>query len=131
MKLFDDINPVYDIAGERLALSITDIKVSEQIEDEGVCKKKELTFGGIISGKMKLLDTETNKILFNKRINIGILPLMTKWGSYIINGVERVIISQVIRSYGIFFNYDKRNLTQSFKIIPERGSWVEVFSEKS
>ena len=48
---------------------------------------------------MKLIDNETKKTLFSKRINIGILPLMTKWGSYIINGVERVIISQVIRSY--------------------------------
>jgi DNA-directed RNA polymerase subunit beta len=42
-----------------------------------------------------------------------------------------VIISQIIRSYGIFFNYDKRNLTQSFKIIPERGSWIEIYTEKS
>lgn len=130
-KLFEDISPVHDMAWERLALSLTDIKVSEPIEDEHICKKKELTYGGIISWKMKLTDTETNKVLFNKRINIWILPLMTKWGSYIINGVERVIISQVIRSYGIFFNYDKRNLTQSFKIIPENGSWIEVFTEKS
>ncbi|USN54073.1 MAG: hypothetical protein H6765_05730 [Candidatus Peribacteria bacterium] len=78
-KLFEDINPVYDIAGDRLALSINDIKVSEAIETVDTCKKKEMTYGGIISGKMKLVDSETNKILFNKRINIGILPLMTKW----------------------------------------------------
>jgi DNA-directed RNA polymerase beta subunit len=78
-KLFDDINPVYDIAGDRLALSINDIKISEAIEGVDVCKKKEMTYGGIISGKMKLVDSETNKVLFNKRINIGILPLMTKW----------------------------------------------------
>lgn len=130
-KLFDDINPVHDIAGERLSLTINEIKVSEPIEDEDICKKKELTYWGIISGRMKLHDAETDKILFNKRINIGILPLMTQWWSYIINGVERVIISQIIRSYGIFFNYDKRNLTQSFKIIPERGSWIEIYTEKS
>ncbi len=130
-KLFDDINPVYDIAGEKLALTINEIKVSDPIDPIDTCKKKELTYGGIISGKMKLVDSETNKVLFNKRINIGILPLMTKWGSYVINGVERVIIAQIIRSYGIFFNFDKRNLTQSFKIIPERGSWIEVFTEKS
>lgn len=68
------------MAGEKLALSITDIKLGESIEGENTCKKKELTYGGIISGKMKLLDTETNKVIFNKRINIGILPLMTKWG---------------------------------------------------
>ncbi|MDP2670192.1 MAG: hypothetical protein Q8O99_04485 [bacterium] len=56
---------------------------------------------------------------------------MTQRGSYVINGVERVIIGQIIRSYGIFYNFDKRNLTQSFKVIPERGSWIEVFTEKS
>lgn len=48
-----------------------------------------------------------------------------------INGVERVIISQITRSYGIFFNHDKKNLAYSFKIIPENGSWIQVFIEKS
>src|SRR5690606_33308737 len=94
-KLFDDINPINDIAGEKLGLTITEIKVSTPIDPIETCKKKELTYGGIISGKMKLYDNETKKVLFNKRINIGILPLMTQWGSYIINGVERVIISQI------------------------------------
>jgi len=56
---------------------------------------------------------------------------MTKWGSYVINGVERVIIAQIIRSYGIFFNFDNRTFTQGFKIIPEKGSWIQVFTEKS
>lgn len=131
IKLFDDINPIRDIAGDKLELSISEIKVSEPIDPVETCRKKELTYGGIVSGKMKLVDNESKKMLFNKRVNIGILPLMTKWGSYVVNGVERVIISQVIRSYGIFYNYDKRNVTQSFKIIPERGSWIEIFTEKS
>lgn len=78
-KLFHDINPIHDIAGDKLELSITDIKVSDAIDPVDVCKKKELTYGGIISGKMKLVDNENKKVLFNKRINIGILPLMTKW----------------------------------------------------
>lgn len=130
-KLFHDVSPIHDIAGDKLELSITDIKVSDAIDPVDVCKKKELTYGGIISWKMKLVDNENKKVLFNKRINIGILPLMTKWWSYIVNGVERVIIAQMTRSYGIFFSYDKRNLTQSFKIIPERGSWIQVFTEKS
>jgi len=131
LKLFEDINPIHDMAGERLYLTITDIKVWEPLDSVDVCKKKELTYGGIISGKLKLHDSETKKVLFNKQVNIGILPLMTKWGSYVVSGVERVIISQITRSYGIFFNYDKRNLTQSFKIIPENGSWIQVFTEKS
>ncbi len=131
LKLFEDINPIHDMAGERLYLTITDIKVGEPLDSVDVCKKKELTYGGIISGRLKLHDSETKKVMFNKQVNIGILPLMTKWGSYVVSGVERVIISQITRSYGIFFNYDKRNLTQSFKIIPENGSWIQVFTEKS
>ncbi len=131
IKLFEDINPIHDMAWERLYLTITDIKVWDAIETVDVCKKKELTYGGIVSGKLKLHDSETKKVLFNKNVNIWILPLMTKRGSYVVSWVERVIISQITRSYGIFFNYDKRNLTQSFKIIPENGSWIQVFTEKS
>lgn len=78
MKLFEDINPVHDMAGERLYLTISDIQVGDAIETVDVCKKKELTYGGIISGKLKLHDSETKKVLFNKQVNIGILPLMTK-----------------------------------------------------
>ena len=131
IKLFADINPIHDMAGEKLYLVISDVKVWDPIEPVDVCKKKELTYGGIISWKLKLHDSETEKVLFNKNINIGILPLMTKWGSYVINGVERVIISQITRSYGIFFSFDKKILTQAFKIIPENGSWIQVFTEKS
>jgi len=119
------------MAGERLYLTITDVQVGDALESVDTCKKKELTYGGIISGKLKLHDSESKKVLFNKQVNIGILPLMTKWGSYVVSGVERVIISQITRSYGIFFNEDKRSLTQSFKIIPENGSWIQVFTEKS
>jgi DNA-directed RNA polymerase subunit beta len=129
--MFADATPVFDIAEEKLSLDITDIKVSDALDPVDVCKQKEMTYGGIISGKMKLYDQETKTTLFNKRINIGILPLMTQWGSYVINGVERVIISQITRSYGIFFNYDAKTLTQGFKIIPEKGSWIQVFTEKS
>ena len=67
----------------------------------------------------------SEKVLFNKRANIGILPLMTP----IINGVERVIISQIIRSYGIF--YGKKDFWYSFKLIPENGPWLEVNVEKT
>ncbi|MFA7298417.1 MAG: hypothetical protein WC010_02110 [Candidatus Absconditabacterales bacterium] len=134
-KLFANINPVWDIAGEKMYVEIDDIKVSDPIDDAKTCKKKELTYGGIITGKVKLSEIhddgkkKTEKILFSKRANIGILPLMTSSASYIINGVERVIISQIIRSYGIFFA--KKEFKYSFKVIPENGPWLEVQTEKS
>jgi hypothetical protein len=128
-KLFDSINPVRDIAGEKMYVAISDVKVSEPIDDVKTCKKKELTYGGIITGKVKLVDSQNKKVLFSKRANIGILPLMTASASYIVNGVEKVIISQIVRSYGIF--YTKRDFKYSFKIIPENGPWLEVQVEKS
>lgn len=71
----------------------------------------------------------TQKVLFSKRANIGIMPLMTTNASYIINGVERIVISQIVRSYGVFFS--KKDLKYACKLIPERGPWLEIFVEKS
>ncbi|HMT26741.1 MAG TPA: hypothetical protein PKD96_00405 [Candidatus Absconditabacterales bacterium] len=130
-KLFEDVNPIQDIAGEKLFLTIDDVKVETATQDIDMCKKKELTYGGIITGRIKLSDSASKKVLFNKRVNIGILPLMTQSGSYIISGIERVIISQIVRSYGIFYNYDKKELKHSFKMIPEKGSWFQVLAEKN
>lgn len=128
-KLFDEINPVTDIAGEKMYVTITDIKVSEASETPDTCKKKELTYGGIITGKVKLVDSTTKKVLFTKRANIGTLPLMTEAATYVVNGVERVIISQMVRSYGVF--YAKKDFKYACKLIPERGPWLELQIEKS
>ncbi len=134
-KLFNNINPIWDIAWEKMYVEIDDIKISEPIDDAKICKKKELTYWGIITGKVKLIEMtddgkkKTEKTLFSKRANIGIVPSMTPSASYIINGVERVIISQIIRSYGIFFA--KKEFRFSFKVIPENGPWLEVQTEKS
>lgn len=128
-KLFADVCPIEDIAGEKLIITIDNIKVEEPTNDIAMCKKKELTYGGIISGKIKLTDRVSWKDIYNKHANIGILPLMTPAASYIINGVERVMISQIVRSYGIFYN--QKDLKYGFKLIPERGPWLEVSIEKS
>ncbi len=135
-NLFENINPIRDIAWEKLHVSISDIKISEPQSDMDECKKKELTYGGIISGKVKLVEIAeeewkkpSEKVIFSKRANIWTLPLMTPYASYIINGVERVIISQIIRSYGIF--YAKKDFGFGFKLIPERWPWVETKVEKT
>lgn len=135
-RLFDDVNPIRDIGGNKLNVTISDIKAGEAIESIEVCKKKELTYGGIITAKIKLVEIiedektkkKSEKVLFSKRANVGILPIMTPSATYIINGVERVIISQIVRSYGIF--YSKKDLRYSFKLIPENGPWLEVDVEK-
>ncbi len=128
-KLFEEINPIEDIAWDKLHVTISEIKIGTEIDPVDICKKKEMTYGGIITGKIKLFDAENNKVLFSKRANIGIMPLMTPYGSFIVNGVERVIISQIVRSYGIF--YSQKDLKYVCKLIPERGPWLEMFIEKS
>lgn len=128
-RLFSEINPIQDIAWEKMMITIEDIKVLEPTNDVDICKKKELTYWWIITGKIMLIDAATQKTMFSKRANIGILPIMTKSASYVINGVERVLISQIIRSYWIF--YGKKDLKYTFKLIPERGPWLEIFIEKS
>jgi DNA-directed RNA polymerase subunit beta len=128
-QLFADIDPVRDLAWENMYVSISEVKISDPIEPVEVCKRKEMTYGGIITGKVKLVDSNTKTTLFNKRANIWVLPLMTPSATYIINGIEKVIISQIVRSYGIFFSI--RELKYGFKLIPERWPWLEVQVEKS
>ena len=135
-QLFEDINPIWDIAWEKMYVTISEVKVSEPQNSIDECKKKELTYGWVISWKVKLVERveeewkkPAEKVLFTKRANIGTLPLMTPSASYIINWVERVIISQIIRSYWIFYN--KKDFWYGFKIIPERWPWIETKVEKS
>ena len=135
-KLFENVNHIYDIWGEKLFLSIGDVKISDSLNSVEECKTKELTYGWIISWKVKLTERQENpewkileKVIFSKRANIGTMPIMTPSASYIINGIERVIISQIVRSYWIFYN--KSDFNFGYKVIPENWPWIEVVIEKS
>jgi len=120
-KLFADICPIEDIAGERLMLTVKEVAIDRNNNGDGKdvsdaeldrviedCKKKELTFGGVVSAQVELVDRVTGELLFNARANIGTMPLMSRDGTYVISGVENIVISQIIRSYGIFFAADKK-----------------------
>ncbi len=128
-QLFDSISPIDDNAWVWLSVVVWDINVMESQYTSEECKRKELTYWWIITGKIKLVDTNTKKVLFNKRANIWILPLMTSSATYIVNWVERAIISQMVRSYWIFYSYN--DFKYWFKLIPERWPWLEISIEKS
>lgn len=129
-KLFEDISPIQDIAGEKHAIEIGEVEIDSPLHDIDTCKQKELTYGGVISVKVKLIDSTNQKVIFSKKANVGIMPILTPNASYIINGVERVVISQIVRSYGVF--YSQKDFVYSCKLIPERGgSWLEMSVEKS
>ena len=76
-KLFEDINPIQDIAGEKHVIEIDEVEISSPLHDIDVCKKKELTYGGVISAKVKLIDSVSKKVLFSKKANVGIMPIIT------------------------------------------------------
>jgi|GEM_PF-1959925 len=96
-KLFEDICPIEDIAGERLMLTVKDVVIdrnhgsNNELSDAELdriiddCKKKELTYGGVVSAQVELMDRVTGESLFNSRANIGTMPLMARDGTYIIS----------------------------------------------
>jgi DNA-directed RNA polymerase subunit beta len=147
-KLFHDISPIEDIAWEKLSLEITELELDFPFDEKDPqyftkvdhhiieCKKRELTYGGIIKCHLKLIDRTTKEVLLDtkktkNKANIWVLPILTRRWSYIINGIERVIISQIVRSYGLFYSYNKKDLTYSCKLVPELWSRFEVIIEKS
>ena len=122
-EVFQSIFPIESQNGDMLleyieyTLDIANIKLTE-IE----CKKKGLSYAVPIKAKVNLVFQETGEIR-QKNIYVGDVPLMTERGTFIINGAERVVVSQIHRSPGVIFSHEKD--VYSSRIIPYRGSWLE------
>jgi len=122
-EVFQSIFPIESQSGDMLLeyieykLDIDNIKLTET-----ECKKKGLSYAVPIKAKVNLVFQETGEIR-QKNIYVGDVPLMTERGTFIINGAERVVVSQIHRSPGVIFSHDKG--IYSSRIIPYRGSWLE------
>ena len=127
-EAFDDISPISDFSGN-LSLEFTDFKLCEDetkytIEE---CKERDATYAAPLKVKVNLINKDTGTIREHV-IFMGDMPLMTETGSFVINGAERVIVSQLVRSPGIYFSedHDKNGKSlYSSQIIPNRGAWLE------
>jgi len=126
-ELLDEVNPIEDFTGKDLELEITDYYLDKPKFDELTVKNKNLSFEAPLRAKAKLTIKKTGEIK-EQEIYLGDFPIMTDRGSYIINGVERVVVNQLIRSPGVFFtmNYQKGKKLFGAKIIPNRGAWLEL-----
>lgn len=125
-ELLDEISPVSDFTGKTLELEFTRHCLEEPKCDEQVAKDKNLTYKAPLRCHVIL----KNKISGKKKesdVFLGDFPLMTKRGTFIINGIERVVVSQIIRSYGVLFVADEIEGRKLFgaKVIPSRGAWLE------
>lgn len=128
-ELLDEISPVEDFTGEMYSLSFGEYAIEKPRIDELTAKEKNLTYKAPVRVKVSLLNKQTKEIKEGD-VYLGDFPMMTDHGTFIINGVERVVVSQIVRSYGVLFTAERTNGRNWFgaKIIPNRGAWLEIES---
>ncbi|EJO5349438.1 DNA-directed RNA polymerase subunit beta [Clostridium botulinum] len=133
-EVFDDINPIQDYTGNLnlefvgYKLDLDSIKYS--VEE---CKERDSTYAAPLKVKVRLLNKETGEIK-EQEVFMGDFPLMTEQGTFIINGAERVIVSQLVRSPGVYYDMsvDKTgNKLFSATVIPNRGAWLEYETDSN
>jgi DNA-directed RNA polymerase subunit beta len=127
-ELFDEISPIVDFTGTRMELRFLDYEFGEPKYSEAECREKDMTYAAPLRVDVELRVRETEEIK-EQTLFMGDFPLMTKNGTFIINGAERVVVSQLVRSPGVYFTIDQdpvsgRNLGGA-KLIPNRGAWLE------
>ena len=129
-ELFEEISPIKDHSGESLEIYFSDYYFDEPKYDEETAQFKDLTYEAALRVKVKLVNLLTKKTN-EEEVYLGDFPIMTKRGTFIVNGVERVVVSQVIRSPGVFFTAEVSKGQKFFgaKVIPNRGSWLEFATE--
>lgn len=124
--LFEEFSPVSDYTEEDLALTFGDYYLDESKVDEKKAKENGLSFEAPLRCKVRLQNKKTKEIK-EQEVYLGDFPLMTDRGTFIVNGVERVIVSQLIRSPGVYFSSGMTRGKKLFgaKLIPNRGAWLE------
>ncbi len=125
-ELIDEISPVEDFTGKLFSLELGKYALDTPKYDEKTARDKNLSYKAPLRCQIKLTNKLTNKVK-TAEVFLGDFPLMTERGTFIINGVERVVVSQIVRSFGVLFIADELNGRQLFgaKIIPSRGAWLE------
>ena len=125
-ELFEEVSPIRDWSGKELELYFTDYYFDEPKYNENEAKKQNVSFEAPLRVKLRLVNKKTGEVK-EQEIYLGEFPLITERGTFIVNGVERVVVSQLIRSAGVFFTADNLRGRKLFgaKIIPNRGAWLE------
>src|SRR6266516_2937826 len=129
-ELFEEISPIEDFTGKNLSLEfiVPPEPFGKPKYSEDECRDRDATYAAPLNVRARLIKKETGEII-EKDIFMGDFPLMTKEGTFIINGAERVVVSQLVRSPGVYFTSDEDATTgrklYAAKLIPGRGAWLE------
>ncbi|MBD5448998.1 MAG: DNA-directed RNA polymerase subunit beta [Lachnospiraceae bacterium] len=133
-EVFDDISPISDYSGH-LSLEFVDFELCEDDVKYSIekCKERDATYAAPLKVKVRLINKEKDEITEHE-IFMGDLPLMTATGTFVINGAERVIVSQLVRSPGIYYGIGHDKIGKrlfSSTVIPNRGAWLEYETDSN
>ena len=133
-EVFDDISPITDYSGH-LSLEFVDFELCEDDVKYSIekCKERDATYAAPLKVKVRLFNKDKDEISEHE-IFMGDLPLMTQTGTFVINGAERVIVSQLVRSPGIYYDITHDKIGKelfSCQVIPNRGAWLEYETDSN
>ena len=133
-EIFEDISPIEDYGG-KLSLEFLDFTLCEDDVKYSIeeCKQRDTTYAAPLKAKVRLFNKEKDEMTEHE-IFMGDLPLMTETGTFVINGAERVIVSQLVRSPGIYYAFSHDKLGKklySCTVIPNRGAWLEYETDSN
>ncbi len=132
-ELLNEVSPISDWTSKELELRFLDFKLEEPKYSERGAREKNISYEAPLRIKIGLTNKRTGKV-DEQEVYLGDFPVMTPRGTFVINGVERVVISQLIRSPGVFFSLSKASRFKRLfgaKIIPSRGAWLEFETESN
>jgi DNA-directed RNA polymerase subunit beta len=129
-KAFNEVFPIEDFSGEKISIYYKGYSLEEPKYSVSDCKRKNLNYEAPLKARFEMLNKQSGEIK-EQDVYLGGIPLMTEGGTFIVSGIERVIVNQIIRSTGMFFTPDQKNPGLfAMKVIPQRGSWFEIEIEK-
>ncbi|WP_163797043.1 DNA-directed RNA polymerase subunit beta [Mycolicibacterium sediminis] len=131
-EVLEELSPIEDFAGN-LSLTFSDPRFDEVKASVDDCKEKDQTYAAPLFVTAEFMNSESGEIK-SQTVFMGDFPMMTEKGTFIINGTERVVVSQLVRSPGVYFDKSKDKATEndltSVKVIPGRGAWLEFDVDK-
>ncbi len=131
-ELLAEINPIKDFTGKNLELTFGDYFFDKPKYDENTSRERNTTYEAPLYVSAKLINKVTGKTK-TQDVYFGDFPLMTNRGTFVINGVERVVVSQLIKSPGVFYTseFSRGKYLYGAKIVPNRGAWLELDTDNS
>ncbi|MDD2326474.1 MAG: DNA-directed RNA polymerase subunit beta, partial [Alphaproteobacteria bacterium] len=130
--LMHEISPIRDFIGRDLELSFVDYFLDEPKFDEKTSRAKNITYDAPLRVKTRLVNKRTGETK-EQEVYLGDLPVMTERGTFIVNGIERTVVSQLVRSAGAFFTAElvRNRRYYGAKVIPNRGAWLEFETDSN